>query len=164
MHNYQGANPVGGLDRMANKPLITQQAVLYNAKVDTGLHEIRLGTLDNEDIPDSRKFGRLLSTGAGDAYDLLHLLPLEPTFYYRAQQLKTMSSDVFRETRISVFQTLNCSEIPVGVTQEEFEDRFVYAGQPMRAVYFGKKPSVPMGVAMLIAGSKGMWNRGRDIW
>jgi hypothetical protein len=56
-------------------------------------------------------------------------------------------------------------EIPADVrTQEQFEDMFIYAGQPMRNHFFGKPGQPATGVAMLWAGSKGCWNYGHDTW
>lgn len=71
------------------------------------------------------------------------------------QQSKTLPTDVYKENRVSLVQSLNGAEIPENIrTQEQFEDQFIYAGQPMRGWYYGKSGQPADGVAVLVAGSK----------
>lgn len=161
--NASWANMGGDQPRFGplNGRLVTQQAIMTNVGVHKGMHEWRAKQAADAKALPQNIFSRLLSTGTGDAWDLLHIKPLDLIFTYK-KQLQTRDIDPYNENRVQGIATLNGLHIEnkyVG-NQAAFEDQFRCLGYTVRGWYFGKPDQPETGVAVMVHGSKNFFYRG----
>lgn len=161
--NRSWANMGGDQPRFGplNGRLTTQAPIMTNVGINKGMHEWRAKSANDFKIPSNRVFSRLLTTGRGDAYDLLHVKALDGILAYK-KQLQTRDIDPYNENRAHGIATLNGLNIESRFENNDaaFHDQFTFLGYSMRDWLFGRADQPETGVAVMVHGSKNFFYRG----
>jgi hypothetical protein len=144
--------------------LLWQQPIIYQVWADHGAGAARKLDMADDNIPDDRKFVYPLEDKAGSQYGHLRIMPLDPAMRWKGESV-TRVTDRHRESRQTIFQCYNGITIPAHITNDaQWNEEFVYAGQPMRRYDPDQSWQMQYGVACAVAGSKNMFNNGFDEW